>query len=385
MLHLKTAILNAEAENNTRQKLLPLRRAFNLMLSGGGRGTLAAKAKRIKQNAESKKKSLNDMPDEILKNIFSRGRLHPPTLVNKRSNRLIEECECDCNKTPSHKSTQPHCESHCKSCCVHIGPGYEFKTLAEWSGNPRYCETTKIIFHGETIPNEWHWPDQDAYDHRRLLEVVIPEGVTTIQNSAFYNCQITSVHIPEGVTTIGVGAFNNCKKLTHVKLPSSITEIGEGAFNQCYHLMSPLIIPEGVEHISDNTFFGCFFLTSVTLPESLRSIGESAFECCTRLRSIDIPAAVEHIGERAFNYCFRLDRVVISDNTNWSVEDFTFPNHLNPRSPAFLPDRPGFVELSWERILQNMTSEDRRLALERRRRQQSTPSLAWVREILNHW
>ena len=45
----------------------------------------------------------------------------------------------------------------------------------------------------------------------------IPEGITTIEGSAFYGCtRLTSIVIPKDVTTIGISAFYNCSNLTDI-------------------------------------------------------------------------------------------------------------------------------------------------------------------------
>jgi len=53
-----------------------------------------------------------------------------------------------------------------------------------------------------------------------LTSVTIPDGVTTIGNSAFIGCtSLTSVTIPDSVTTIGNYAFWGCTSLTSVTIP----------------------------------------------------------------------------------------------------------------------------------------------------------------------
>ena len=50
-----------------------------------------------------------------------------------------------------------------------------------------------------------------------LTEYTIPDGVTTIGGSAFYNCSsLTSVTIGSGVTSIGQSAFDDCSSLSSV-------------------------------------------------------------------------------------------------------------------------------------------------------------------------
>lgn len=66
-------------------------------------------------------------------------------------------------------------------------------------------------------------PSYDAgeapwYNSQALItSVVIPEGVTSIGENAFYGCtNLTSVTIPASVTTIGIGAFQDCANLSAV-------------------------------------------------------------------------------------------------------------------------------------------------------------------------
>ena len=70
-------------------------------------------------------------------------------------------------------------------------------------------------------------------------ELTLPEGITDINQGAFYgNNKITKVIIPDSVTSIGSCAFSGCSGLTSITIPDSVTSIGDCAFEWCSGLMS---------------------------------------------------------------------------------------------------------------------------------------------------
>lgn len=119
-----------------------------------------------------------------------------------------------------------------------------------------------------------------------------------------------SYTIPEGVTTIGDCAFEDCENLTSITISNSVTSIEEYAFYCCMGLTS-VNIPNSVMSIGHQAFAGCSGLTSITIPNSVTSIGESAFSHCTSLTSVTIPESVTNIGEQAFYCCTSLTSMII--------------------------------------------------------------------------
>lgn len=66
------------------------------------------------------------------------------------------------------------------------------------------------------------------------MEVIIPDGVTTIGENAFSYCEnLKKVTIPNTVTSIGNYAFKECRKLKSITIPNSVTSIGNFAFYRC--------------------------------------------------------------------------------------------------------------------------------------------------------
>ena len=145
-------------------------------------------------------------------------------------------------------------------------------------------------------------------------DVVIPEGVTSIQDLAFYGCiGLTKVTIPDSVTSIGQLAFAMCESITEVIISEGVTSIGESAFETCSSL-TEVTIPESVTSIGDHAFGACSNLTEVTISEGVTSIGDFAFESCSSLTEVTIPESVTSIGYSAFCDCSELQTVTITDN-----------------------------------------------------------------------
>lgn len=65
-----------------------------------------------------------------------------------------------------------------------------------------------------------------------ITNVVIQEGVSSIGDYAFYECDsLTDINIPDGVTSIGEEAFGDCTNLSSVSIPDSVISIGWFAFS----------------------------------------------------------------------------------------------------------------------------------------------------------
>ena len=202
--------------------------------------------------------------------------------------------------------------------------------------------------------------------------VTIPSSVTSIANSAFYNCtSLTSITIPDSVTSIDDSAlsdtpfynnlpngdvylgscyykykgempsntsitikdgtksissyaFSGCRSLTSVTIPNSVTSIGSNAFSNCSGLTS-IVIPDSVTSISNSAFYGCTRLRSVTIPSSVTRIGNSTFSSCRSLISVTIGSGVTSIGTYAFSNCSSLTSVTIPDSVT-SIDSNAFSN-----------------------------------------------------------
>ena len=152
---------------------------------------------------------------------------------------------------------------------------------------------------------------QAFFECGNLANITIPDSVTSIGEGAFGNCSsLTEITIPDRVTYLGNGAFQLCSDLTEIAIPESVTRIEDGVFGYCTNLKS-ITIPDHLIHIGSFAFAQCSELTDITLPESLTEIGQAAFYYCESLTSITIPSSVTSIGDGAFHKCDRLKSVTV--------------------------------------------------------------------------
>ena len=169
----------------------------------------------------------------------------------------------------------------------------------------------------------------------QIKKVILEEGVTSIGESAFYDCEnLQEVIISDGVVTIGAEAFSECLSLQDVNIPNSVTSIGQLAFKRCTGLKS-VVIPDSVTNMEGYIFDGCKNLKSikfpngikkmeflrdcssleqVVIPDSVINIEDESFANCTSLKNITIPDNVTNIAKRAFSNCRSLESVVLSKN-----------------------------------------------------------------------
>ena len=116
-----------------------------------------------------------------------------------------------------------------------------------------------------------------AFRNSKISTITLPNTLKTIGKSAFYGSAIESIVIPEGVTRIEQETFESCKKLASITLPKGLVYIAEEAFKYCP--ITSINLGESLVFIGDDAFLGTK-LTSVTLPKSLLVIEGDAFMNC---------------------------------------------------------------------------------------------------------
>ena len=165
--------------------------------------------------------------------------------------------------------------------------------------------------------------DKDWCDYN-VTRIVIKEGITSVSDSAFYDCKLLeTVSLPSTLTSIGSYSFEDCISLKKIVIPDKVTRIAYGAFNGCTSLSS-VTLPANLQQIGSLAFSGCSNLTKISLPNKLKIIDDYAFYECP-LHVIIIPSSVTVIGGEAFTGGGKYSRVIFKGNAPSMESGGSFP------------------------------------------------------------
>lgn len=181
-----------------------------------------------------------------------------------------------------------------------------------------------------------------AFEGRSDIEYLsIPYSVTYIGEFAFIDCgsNITvNIADPESWCQMELGNEHSSPlssagkvlvydvETDHIDIPEGVESIGNFTFYQC-NCITSLTIPATVTSIGSSAFEGCTELTNVSLSEGLTYIGGSAFESCTGISSITIPSTVTSIAINAFRGCNNLNDITSKIETPFAIDDSVFSTY----------------------------------------------------------
>ena len=157
-----------------------------------------------------------------------------------------------------------------------------------------------------------------------VSEVILPESVTEIGNSAFYNCDfLTEIKLPGELEKIGNNAFYGCDGLGKIEVPGTVTAIENNAFEACANLKSVVLNADGAGAdlvLGFSAFEGCVSLTEITIPANVTEVGNFMFEGAVNLKTVTIEDGVETIGREFLK--------------NTAVTEITLPESLTSADNA---------------------------------------------------
>ena len=184
------------------------------------------------------------------------------------------------------------------------------------------------------------------YSNSFVKNVVMQDGITMIDEQAFWNCDtLNSVYIPKSVSIISTtNTFSDCNNLLRIdvseenekyssqdgvlydknktrliaapgaiescKIPDTVKTISRYSFANCNNLKD-IEIPEGVTKIEDWAFSECGLLTHIDFPSTLTKIDHHSFYKTNLTGSVVIPDNVTFLGNNVFNNCNNINKIII--------------------------------------------------------------------------
>lgn len=154
--------------------------------------------------------------------------------------------------------------------------------------------------------------------NEEMVEVSLPSTLQSIGTSALYGVALSSLVLPQGLTTISNSAFGGIKNLTVIEIPDSVTNIEKTAFTGCANLERVTLPCSAVLASSsdnyNNVFYNCGKLKTLYFTKGTGSMPDyetvSPFKSITEtLSEISFAEGVEYIGQNAFKGCSKLVNV----------------------------------------------------------------------------
>lgn len=130
-----------------------------------------------------------------------------------------------------------------------------------------------------------------------IERIVVPEGVTSIGNNAFYGAYVNYVDLPKhSLTNLASSAFYSCD-LKGIEIPGSVGVIRPSTFYGSR--MGWVVLGEGITEVQENAFWATN-IGALRLPSTMRIIGPSAFAACSYMSSLTINAGLDSVHTSAF-------------------------------------------------------------------------------------
>lgn len=187
---------------------------------------------------------------------------------------------------------------------------------------------------------------QSAFAECDITSVSIPRSVNGIKASAFSHSKLNNIDIPDGVESVGESAFGDCKEIVSVYLGKEVSAIGKYAFAGCDKLTQFFIsdentrfsvndgvlydyqgktliqmpgaktmakFPSTLERLGVASMAGNQNITTLSFPESLTYIDDEACMRCAALNEIQLPSKTLSIGNAAFKDCSSVKHIRLGE------------------------------------------------------------------------
>lgn len=171
-----------------------------------------------------------------------------------------------------------------------------------------------------SFPERITYIDSYAFCHTNISgALIIPDDVTEIKGYAFSETMIGSVAFSPKLMKIGDYAFYDCSSLTGtLTLPETLTCIGISAFYNC-SFTGELHLPNSLEYIGGGSFANAgFFVGGLRIPDHITKLGSNTFASNKqpfRNGTLNLNNVIDYEGTCQFEGCCFSGELIIPDGT----------------------------------------------------------------------
>ncbi|MBP5307797.1 MAG: leucine-rich repeat protein, partial [Clostridia bacterium] len=200
-----------------------------------------------------------------------------------------------------------------------------------------------------------------AFSHSGLQNIVFPETVTEIKDSAFAWSKLRSITLPASLVKLGeynnsgaltsMAVFTGCANLSEIiiadgntsfatdehgilylkengvptelviapkatagdiTVPDTVVKVWGEAFAENYGVTSVKFTTTSEMTVGQKVFYGCLRLNSVELSTGFKEIPKDTFAYCSSITTVTVPESVNVIHNGAFRNCTALSSVIFS-------------------------------------------------------------------------
>ncbi len=180
-----------------------------------------------------------------------------------------------------------------------------------------------------------------SYVYGEQEDYIIPNGVVTIGEFAFYNTAFKNIIIPNTVIIIETMAFSLTSELSKITIPNSVQNLTFATFSSSAIQSVNFESGSQIENIGPDTFSNCNNIQSIVIPKSVKTIGSHAFYNMDNLTSLifETDSNLEEIGDYVFSHSRELSSIIFPENlskigeyvfSSTSIDSLTFLSTTPP-------------------------------------------------------
>lgn len=177
-----------------------------------------------------------------------------------------------------------------------------------------------------TVPSSVTEMGNGAFSGINSSKIIFENEFTEVTDEMFINSKLVEIVLPENITSIGSSAFKNCKQLKKINLSNNLETIGDYAFAEAFDL-GKFIIPSSVSSVGNSVFKGSG-LEEIEINTNLNEITESFFAESPNLKKVVLPSTIKKIGSSAFENCSSLQQVSLPEGLK-IIDDYAFKGALD--------------------------------------------------------